>query len=266
MEWKRTVARSVRHPRQRSLRGCVADHVFARFPSESHRELLFPHGQRPILASERDRSHPSIGRPTDFAQASLLHADAVKQALVHIEARCTHDRVSGTGFVVDMSQYGLIRDALVMTAWHVIQPPECSGQKVDVTLSGPGVGELTLSDALGSHLVFPKEDPRKLGLDVALLQVNAKEAATAPAARRAAAHGGTRLGDDLGVSEESWAGEWARRGSDVSVLYRDVAQKTPDGLVAELLLALTGEPPRVISLSRQRIMVWTLLGYPGIVR
>jgi tetratricopeptide (TPR) repeat protein len=103
----------------------------------------------------------------------------VKRALVHIEARCTHDRVSGTGFVVDVSRYGLTRDALVMTAWHVIQPSGCSGQKVDVTVSGPGVGELTLSDVLGSHLVFPKEDPRKLGLDVALLQVNAKEGATA---------------------------------------------------------------------------------------
>lgn len=120
-----------------------------------------------------------MGRPTDSARASLLHADAVKRALVHIEARCTHDRVSGTGFIVDVSKYGLTRDALVMTAWHVIQPPGCSGQKVDVTLSGPGVGELTLSDVLGSHLVFPKEDPRKLGLDVALLQLNAKEGATA---------------------------------------------------------------------------------------
>ncbi len=122
---------------------------------------------------------PPMGRPTDSAQSSLLHADAVKRALVHVEARCTHDRVSGTGFIVDVSKYGLTRDALVMTAWHVVQPPGCSGQKVDLTLSGPGVGELMLSDVLGSHLVFPKEDQRKLALDVALLQVNAKEGATA---------------------------------------------------------------------------------------
>ncbi len=32
------------------------------------------------------------------------------------------------------------------------------------------------------------------------------------------------------------------------VLYRDVAVKTPDGVLAELLLALTGERPRVSSM------------------
>lgn len=77
---------------------------------------------------------PPMGRPTDSAEASLLHADAMKRALVHIEARCTNERVSGTGFDVDVSRYGLTRDAQVMKAWHVIHPSGCSGPKVDVAL------------------------------------------------------------------------------------------------------------------------------------